>query len=220
MADILDEALMDAKDEKKIILFRKILPIIIALTIIIAICMAGFSWYRHRVEFHNQKVGDVLVDLISGEYGEKELINESLEKLIKDGDNRPVEMAEIQRVVGIIESGNKQAAYERLESIIANPDYYEITTSFARILWLNLVLDEKSLSDELKMKARNHMQYFERPEQVFFVTATLLKAIFYKKDNQDDIAAGYAKVILNLESASLIAKEQARAILYNLLIKK
>ena len=219
MADILDEALIDAKDEKKIMLFRKIFPIIIALTIIIAICMTGFSWYQNRVQFHNQMVGDVLVDLISGEYGEKELINESLEKLIKDGDNCQVEMAEIQRVVNLIDSGNKPAAFERLESIIANPDYYEITTSFARLLWLNLALDEKNLSDELKMKARNHMQYFENPEQAFFVSATLLKAIFYKKDNQNDIAAEYAKVIINLENASLIAKEQARAILSNFLIK-
>lgn len=219
MADILDEALIDAKDEKKIIFFRKILPIVIGLTIAIAICMTGFSWYKHRVETHNQKVGDVLVDLISGEYGEKKLIDESLEKLIQDADNRQVEMAEIQRVAGIIESGDKQTAYKRLETIIANQDYYEITTSFARILWLNLVLDEKNLSDELKIKARNHMQYFERPEQVFFVSATLLKAIFYKKDNQDDIAAEYAKLILNLENASLIAKEQARAILSSLSIK-
>ncbi|CAN0590384.1 unnamed protein product, partial [Ectocarpus sp. 12 AP-2014] len=161
VADILDEALIDAKDEKKIMLFRKMFPIIIALTVIIAICMIGFSWYQNRVQSHNQMVGDVLVDLISGEYGEKELINESLEKLIKDGDNRQVEMAEIQRVVNLIDSGNKPAAFERLESIIANPDYYEITTSFARLLWLNLALDEKNLSDELKMKARNHMQYFE-----------------------------------------------------------
>lgn len=220
MADILEEALIDAKDEKKIILFRKIFPIIIALTVIIAICIASFSWYQNRVQSHNQMVGDVLVDLISGEHGEKELINESLEKLIQDGNNRQIEMAEIQRVVSFIESGDKPAAFKRLESIIANPDYYEITTSFARLLWLNLVLDEKSLSDELKMKARNHMQYFERPEQVFFVSATLLKAIFYKKDNQDDIAAEYAKTILNLENASLIAKEQARAILSSLFIKK
>ena len=219
MADILDEVLNDAKYEKKIMLFRKIFPAVIALTVIIAICMASFSWYRNRVESHNQQVGDVLVDLISGEYGEKELINESLNKLIQDGDNRQVEMAEIQSVVNLIESGNKKAAYERLESIIANADYYEITTSFARLLWLNLVLDEKTLSDELKMKARNHMQFFENPEQAFFANATLLKAIFYKKNNQDDLAAQYAQIILNLENASLIVKEQARAILSSLLIK-
>ena len=216
MADILDEALSDEKDEKKIMLFRKIFPIIITLTVIIAIAMGGFSWYQNRLESHNQKVGDMLVDLISGEYGEKKLINESLDNLIQDGDNRQVEMAEIQRVVNVIESGDSPAAFEQLESIIANTNYNDITRSFARLLWLNLILDEKSISNELKMKARNHMQYFKEPSQVFFINATLLKAVFYKKNNQNDLAAEYANTILDLESASLIAKEQARAILSGL----
>ncbi len=216
MADILDEALSDEKDEKKIMLFRKIFPIIITLTVIIAIAMGGFSWYQNRLESHNQKVGDMLVDLISGEYGEKKLINESLDNLIQDGDNLQVEMAEIQRVVNVIESGDSPAAFEQLESIIANTNYNDITRSFARLLWLNLILDEKSISDELKMKARNHMQYFKEPSQVFFINATLLKAVFYKKNNQNDLAAEYANTILDLESASLIAKEQARAILSGL----
>lgn len=216
MADILDEALSDEKDEKKIMLFRKIFPIIITLTVIVAIAMGSFSWYQNRIESHNQKVGDMLVDLISGEYGEKKLINESLENLIQDGDNRQVEMAEIQRVVNVIESGDFPAAFEQLESIIANANYNDITRSFARLLWLNLILDEKNLSDELKMKARNHMQYFKEPSQVFFINATLLKAVFYKKNNQNDLAAEYANTILDLESASLIAKEQARAILSGL----
>lgn len=216
MADILDEALSDEKDEKKIMLFRKIFPIIITLTVIIAIAMGGFSWYQNRIESHNQKVGDMLVDLISGEYGEKKLINESLDNLIQDGDNRQVEMAEIQRVVNVIESGDSPAAFEQLESIIANANYNDITRSFTRLLWLNLILDEKNLSDELKMKARNHMQYFKEPSQVFFINATLLKAVFYKKNNQNDLAAEYANTILDLESASLIAKEQARAILSGL----
>ena len=216
MADILDEALSDEKDEKKIMLFRKIFPIIIILTVIVAIAMGSFSWYQNRIESHNQKVGDMLVDLISGEYGEKKLINESLDNLVQDGDNRQVEMAEIQRVVGVIESGDASAAFEQLESIIANANYNDITRSFARLLWLNLILDEKNLSDELKMKARNHMQYFKEPSQVFFTNATLLKAVFYKKNNQNDLAAEYANTILDLESASLIAKEQARAILSGL----
>lgn len=216
MADILDEALSDEKDEKKIMLFRKIFPIIITLTVIVAIAMGSFSWYQNRLESHNQKVGDMLVDLISGEYGEKNLINESLDNLIQDGDNRQVEMAEIQKVVGVIESGDASAAFEQLESIIANTNYYEITRSFARLLWLNLILDEKNISDELKMKVRNHMQYFKEPSQVFFTNATLLKAVFYKKNNQNDLAAEYANAILDLENASLIAKEQARAILSGL----
>ena len=216
MADILDEVLNDAKDEKKIMFFRKIFPVIIVSTVIIAIAMAGYSWYQARVDAHNQEVGDLSVDLISGEYGEKKLIIESLNELVKDGDNRQVELAEIQIVSRLIESGDQPAALENLDSIIANKDYLDITTSFARLLWLNIILDEKSVSDEMQVKARNYMQYFKEADQVFFANATLLKALFYKKNNQNDLAAEYANVILTMDNASIILKEQARAVLSGL----
>lgn len=216
MADILDEVLNDEKDEKKIMFFRKIFPIIIAGTIIIAIAMTCYSWYQVRVEAHNQEVGDLFVDLVSGEYGEGKLIDESLEKLVQDADNRQIELAEIHRVTRFIETGDKVAAKERLELIIANKNYYEITTSFARLLWLNLVIDEENILDESQMKARNYMQFFKEPDQVFFVNATLIKALFYKRNNQNDMAAEYANTLLGLDTASLITKEQARAILASL----
>jgi hypothetical protein len=63
------------------------------------------------------------------------------------------------------------------------------------------------------MKARNYMQYFKDPNQVFFVNATLIKALFYKRNNQNDMAAEYANIILNLDGASMITIDQARAIL-------
>ncbi len=216
MADILDEVLNDAKDEKKIMFFRKIFPLIIVSTVIIAIAMASYSWYQNRVAAHNQKVGDLYVDLISGEYGEKKLVDKSLNELVKEGDNRQVELAEIQIVSGLIESGDRSSAMERLESIIANKDYYDITTSFARLLWLNIILDENNISDELQMKARNYMQYFKEADQVFFANATLLKALFYKKNTQTDLAAEYANIILGMDNASIIVKEQAKAVLSSL----
>ena len=216
MADILDEVLNDAKDEKKIMFFRKIFPLIIVSTVIIAIAMASYSWYQNRVAAHNQKVGDLYVDLISGEYGEKKLVDKSLNELVKEGDNRQVELAEIQIVSGLIESGDRSSAMERLELIIANKDYYDITTSFARLLWLNIILDENNISDELQMKARNYMQYFKEADQVFFANATLLKALFYKKNTQTDLAAEYANIILGMDNASIIVKEQAKAVLSSL----
>ena len=45
MTDILDEILNDEKDAKRLQIFRKILPIVITLTIITAIFMAIYSWF-------------------------------------------------------------------------------------------------------------------------------------------------------------------------------
>lgn len=213
MADILDEVLNDEKDEKRLLLFRRVLPIIITLTVIIAVSIAGYSWYQHKNMEHNRKIGDMFVELVSGEYGDDSLTMESLEDLVKNGENRQVELAELEIASKLIGGNDYHGAMTRLEAIINNKDYYDITTSFARLLWVSLVLDETDISDTMQMQARNYLQYFVNNDQPFFASATLAKALFYKKNAQNDLAAEYANALLKLDDASLILKEQAQAIL-------
>ena len=213
MADILDEVLNDEKDEKRLLLFRKALPIIIVLTVFIAVSIAGYNWYQHKNMEHNRKIGDVFVELISGGYNDDSLTMESLEDLVKNSENRQAELTELKIAGKLIGANDYRGAMTRLETIINNKDYYDITTSFARLLWVNLVLDETNISDAMQMQARNYLQYFVNSDQPFFASATLMKALFYKKNAQKDLAAEYAKALLELENASLILKEQAQAIL-------
>ena len=63
------------------------------------------------------------------------------------------------------------------------------------------------------MQFRNYLQYFSQEDRPFFATATLMKALFYKKNNQNDLATEYVNIVLKLPDATLILKEQARAIL-------
>lgn len=213
MADILDEVLNDEKDEKRLLLFRRFFPLIIILTIVIAICMAGFNWYKNSEKSHNRKIGDMFVDLVSGDYGDDTLTKESLEKLIETSNNRQIELAELKIAGNFIDSNDSQGALEKLETIIENKDYYEITTSFARLLWISLILDKDEISDAYQMQARNYLQYFTNEKQSFFASATLMKALFYKKNGQKDMASEYANTLLELDSASLAIKEQAKALL-------
>ena len=215
MADILDEVLNDEKDEKRLLMFRKALPTIIILTIITAIIVASYNWYQNRKIAHNREIGDMLVELVSGEYGNDALIMETLEGLVSNGENRQTELAEL-KIVSNLSSTDPKAALVRLEAIIDNKGYYKVTTSFARLLWLAVILDEKVISEAQQAKARDYMQHFTNKEQPFFASATLMKALFYKKNNQNDLSAEYAKALLELDSASLIIKEQARAILANI----
>ena len=213
MADILDEVLNDEKDEKRLILFRKALPIIIALTIIIAISIASYTWYSNKNTEHNRKIGDMFVELVSREYSDDAATISALKDLSNTSDNKQAELAELKIASKLIAINDSDAAMNTLETIIKNKEYYDITTSFARLLWLGLVLDEDKISDVQQMQSRNYLQYFSNEDQPFFATATLIKSLFYKKNNQNNLAAEHANKLLKLDNASLILKEQARAIL-------
>jgi len=79
---------------------------------------------------------------------------------------------------------------------------------------------ENALNNELENKVREYLQYFTNDSQVFYATATLLKSLFYLKNNQLDLAKQYALETLKLPRASAIIKEQAKAIIAGISIKE
>lgn len=216
MVDILDEVLNDTKDEKRIILFRKFLPKIIILTFITAIGITSYNWYKNKKLEHNQRLGDILINVISNEISDKELSSNSLKHLVTNNENRQAELADIFTANELRASGESEAALLKLETIIANNKYQAITRSYARILWLSIILDQKEISESNNVKARNYMDYFVNEDQVFFMNATLLKALFYKKSGQPELAMQYANSILSFKDNSPIIKEQATAIIANI----
>lgn len=216
MVDILDEVLNDTKDEKRIILFRKFLPKIIILMFIGAVGITSYNWYKNKTLEHHQRLGDILTNVISKEIADKNLSTHSLKHLVINNENRQAELADIYMVSELRADGNNEAAILKLEAIIANNKYQEITKSYARILWLSIILDQKEITESNNVKARSYMDYFVNEDQVFFTNATLLKALFYKKSGQTDLAVQYANSLLNLKNSSAIIKEQANAILANI----
>lgn len=216
MSDILEEVLNDEQYEKKFLLFRKILPFIIGFAVVISIVIASYSWYQHRKGEYNRKIGDVFVKIITGEYGEYKNVKDyvsALDDFSKNSDNRQEEFAELKIANLLVAAKDKEGAMKKLEEIVANKNYSEITTSLARVLWINVVLDQAKISDELQGKTRDYLQYFSEEDQPFFASATLMKALFYKKVGQKDLAVEYANKVLNLNDASLILKDQAKAVL-------
>lgn len=216
MSDILDEVLNDAKHEKRLILFRKFFPIAIAFTIIGAIAIAGYSWYKNGQQAQNQQIGDVLVELLSGQVKDSTLVLESFNQLIESKKNKQTELAQIQRVSYLISKGEISEAMLYLENIANNPSYNEITTTYARLLWLSIILDQKELMEADQLKARSYMDYFSKKDQLFFGNATLIKALFYKKINQIETAKEYAQQLIDSDDAPLALKEQAKAIIFSL----
>ncbi|MDG1436575.1 MAG: DUF2659 family protein [Rickettsiaceae bacterium] len=213
MSDILDEVLNDAKDEKRLMLFRKSLPLIIVVTCIIAIFIGGYSWYQNKTNNNNRKMGDKLVTIVSGYYGDNDKTMAALEELVQNSNNKQEELSALKLVNRLMVEKKSIAAMEKLQQIIDNKNYHEVTTAFARLLWIGNALDEKTISDSSQTKITEYFQYFVDENQPFFVTATLMKALFYKKRSQNDLSAEYANIVLQLKDAPFVAKEQASAIL-------
>ncbi|MBM3467328.1 MAG: DUF2659 domain-containing protein [Alphaproteobacteria bacterium] len=220
MSDILEEILNDEKEAKRLKLFRKLFPAIITLTIIVALGIAGYSWFLQAKTTHNQEIGDSFVQLISDESKNTKLFNEILKEIETNHKSKLSELASIKLVSEQIKLTNVSDTMQLLSKIINNKDYSEITKSYARILYISLVLDIDNLNNELENKVREYLQYFTNDSQVFYATATLLKSLFYLKNNQLDLAKQYALETLKLPRASAIIKEQAKAIIAGISIKE
>ena len=220
MSDILEEILNDEKEAKRLKLFRKLFPTIITLTIIVALGIAGYSWFLQAKTTHNQEIGDSFVQLISDESKNTKLFNEILKEIETNNKSKLSELASIKLASEQIKLTNVSDSMQLLSKIINNKDYSEITKSYARILYISLVLDIDNLNNELENKVREYLQYFTNDSQVFYATATLLKSLFYFKNNQLDLAKQYALETLKLPRASAIIKEQAKAIIAGISIKE
>lgn len=213
MTDILDEVLNDEKDEKRLILFRRIFPTIIIITLFIAILMTGYSWYNAKLIERNKEQGDILIDLVSTDVGKESVIISSLEQIGTSSENRQAELALIERIYYAMDKKDFLTALKLLENIINNKKYTEITTAYARLLWIGIILDLDVITDAQKLQAQNYCEHFSKEGQLFYANATILKSLYYKKIGRIEEAINYANSVLKIANLSILHKEQALAIL-------
>lgn len=218
MADILDEVLRDQSDEKKLYFFRKILPFVIGFTVLVVIGMIINNWYQDKKSKENLELGGILIKSLNNP--DKKNTNEVLGELAKNHpDNKISEIATLKRVGILVESGEIAKAKALLEEIVNSKHSGSTTKSFARVAWLSLVIDQQNIPEKEKDIFQEYLKYYTDDSQEFFGTASLLKAIWFEKNNQDELAK---EVLIALKSAGnipAIIKEQARALLARLELK-
>lgn len=213
MVDILDEVLNEEKDIRRLQIFRKILPIIIVATILIALGIGGYNWFLAAKTKQHQELGDLFIQSFSKKYKDKNLTTDILEELKSKKESKLFELAALKMIGEQIGEEKATEAMKSLENIVESKDYSELTKSYARILYFTLVLDVETLNNDQENKVREYFQFFSKENQVFYATATLLKSLFYLKNKQPDMARQYAMELLKLARASAVLKDQARAVL-------
>jgi len=215
MTDILEEILHEQSDAKKLRYFKRLLPIVILLTIIVVICMLVNNWYSNKEAEYNRRMGDILVKSISLNNNEVDLTLKSLQDL-KASHSKISELALLKEVGIKITNKDKDGAKTLLEKIINNKHDYGVTSSYARLCWLSLAIDEPKLSNIENEKFKKYLDHFSDENKEFYGTANILKAFWYIKNSQVDLAKDLLKKIISLPKATKIVKEQAKALLSNL----
>ena len=219
MADILDEVLRDQSDEKKLYFFKKILPFIIGISILIVIGMVINNWYQDKKSTENKELGDVFIRSL--ENSDKKTVDEVLSSLSKNHPHSKIaELAMLKRAGARIDNGDVAGAKALFEEIINNENVGSISKSFARISWLSLIIDQQSFTEKEKSTIDGYLKYYTDDSQEFFGTASLLKAIWYTKNDQNGLAK---EVLVSLRATGnlpTIIKEQALALLSRLELEK
>jgi hypothetical protein len=216
MTDILEEVLNDKNEEKKLYYFKKLLPITIILALIVVLFMLINNWLDGKKIKNDQKTGDILVKSMSLINDNKDLTIKSLDNLIETSNNKVGEFAAIEQVSIKIQQGDFIEARTLLKKIIDNKNYTELTSAYARLVWLSLMIDETNLSNVNINEIEEYLNYFDDENKPFFGTANIIKAIWYINNNSKDLAENTLKKVISLESTTQVVKEQAKALLSNL----
>ncbi|MDR0774643.1 MAG: DUF2659 family protein [Rickettsia sp.] len=216
MTDILEEVLNDKNEEKKLYYFKKLLPITIILALIVVLFMLINNWLDGKKIKNDQKTGDILVKSMSLINDNKDLTIKSLDNLIETSNNKVGELAAIEQVSIKIQQGDFIEARTLLKKIIDNKNYTELTSAYARLVWLSLMIDETNLSNVNINEIEEYLNYFDDGNKPFFGTANIIKAIWYINNNSKDLAENTLKKVISLESTTQVVKEQAKALLSNL----
>jgi len=215
MTDILDEVLSDQNEEKRLIFFKKLLPIIIVISIIAITIMVVINNNKDKKVKNNQKNGDIFVKTVGLDTtnNNKELAFNTLENLVNTSNTRIKEVAALEQVAIKISEKKYSEAKNLLGKIIENKEYSEISTSYARISWCSLVIDDQNPDIQDKEKLTKYLNYFDDEKKPFWATGTIIKAIWDIKNNMKPQAEKNLRNLLTSKNVSDLLKDQAKALL-------
>ncbi|MGV2432734.1 MAG UNVERIFIED_CONTAM: hypothetical protein LVQ98_05365 [Rickettsiaceae bacterium] len=87
MSDLIDEVINDKKDELKMFYFKKSIPIILGLTILLIIGMVINDFRQNKARLHSIEMGDTIVKSIDSMNSDMQVAEEGLDFVLKNAKN-------------------------------------------------------------------------------------------------------------------------------------
>ncbi|MCP5369872.1 MAG: hypothetical protein H6909_04210 [Rickettsiaceae bacterium] len=204
MADLFDEVLNEEKYTNRAMTFRRFFPVIILLTILGALAIGFYSWYKDKNTTNNQMLGDLLVDIINREESN---LNEHL--LFKDNSGK----RELLEIFNVSNSENYSDSQKHIESIISNNKNLDLTIAYAKILWVSNFLQNGDINGPEYEQSIRYLDSFSSEQQVFYINAHLLKALLYIKAKDFNAAQEAAEKVIQNPKAPKVVQDQARSVI-------
>lgn len=213
MSDLLEETKSDYMEIKKLEYFKKALPFIIIGTIILIIAMLVKDWFNNRTISNNQKMGDLFINAIQS--NDKNLLDESLSLIIKDNSTGMADIARLVKLQKSFEGVDDSSTLANVQEI-AKKAKNDVTSAYARLIWMNIVIDKKEISASAAKDMAEYISYFKDDSVPFFGSATIINALYKIRNNDPESARTLLTQLLSNENVSRTVKDQANSILSNL----
>lgn len=213
MSDLLEETKSDYLEIKKLEYFKKALPIIIIGTIIIISGMLIKGWLHNRNISSNQKVGDLFIQAIQS--NDQKLLDDSLDLIINDNSTAFSDIARLVKIQEQMSSDNSELLLKTLQDI-AKSSKNNITMAYARVIWMNIMIDKPTLSNAEEKDLEEYIAYFKNESIPFFGSVSIVNALHRIKKNDIEGARIVLNQLLSNENISRTVQDQANAILSNL----
>lgn len=214
MTDLIDEVEVDKIEERKVKIFKRIVPIVILLTLAIVSYM---TWQKHRAEQryqHNLKMTDMLVNSVDVVSADADTALKGLNFIEDEAENSLADLAIFEKVK-LLQKDNHTNEAMKLLRRLSNEAKGDVSRSYAKILWL-AILAEKGDYEQRKHDFEEITSYFQNKKDAFYPNALILAALVYKNNGNNDSAMALLETVINAENVSGISKEEAKALLSQL----
>jgi hypothetical protein len=222
MTDILDEAIYDYKEEKKLKRLKIFLKIVAILTVFGIIAIYSYTYYSNRTSKSNKLYTEILIAVSNAEYKPDDHIYKEKINLLQQSNKNIKELALLNLASAYIKSNDLEHAVENLD-IVINGGYSETAKNLAMISKFGIFLDKlpkATLNSQEKKFVDIFLQNFENKSDMFYSKAMIYKALWYV--NQGNLVK--AKEILVslqlLDSINYFDKANASCILNNLEVEQ
>ncbi|MDX1924370.1 MAG: tetratricopeptide repeat protein [Rickettsiaceae bacterium] len=210
MFDILDEAKQDYEDARNVNLFKKILPIVIGITLLVIILLILSNWYIDRQNNLMQQRSTILFNANFQKNLKNELIDQSISSLLNE-KNSISELAALYQASNRISSGKLEEASIILEKLIQSAENIGIK-NLAKISHIGLLLDKETLTKEENHKIQSYISSVNQTEPLY-ESILLYNAMFQIKNSNFSNAEDILNRLLDIEQLSFSVKDVATKLL-------
>lgn len=200
MSDLFEEANSDYQYNKKVQIYKKILPITVIATIFFVIIVAIKNWYFARQDSLTQERTKILLDSYFNKTS-KNLSREALETLALNKDNIS-DFANLAIIKDILEVNldTPKLLYEIQNKIDLVSD--DVIKNILKILYGSKALDIENLENDISVRAVNYLKSIDESQPLYY-NAQIILALHSIKSSDNKAAE---TILNNLSSKPMVSE--------------